>query len=410
MATQLFEVLTLPSGQTIKNRIAKAAMEENLAIEGFAPGERLIRLYEKWSRGGAGLLITGNVMVDHRAMTGPGGVALEADSVLEPFRRWSRAAKSGGAKVWMQINHPGRQVYAAMGGEVLSASDIALDMGRYSKLFGQPKAMDEVDIHFLIERFVTTAKKAVEAGFDGVQIHAAHGYLLSQFLSPLTNRRTDQWGGSIEGRARLLMEVVRAVRAALPESAAVSVKMNSADFQRGGFDADDAIQVVEMLNRENIDLLEVSGGSYESPAMQGTTADGRTLAREAYFLEFAERIASHAEMPIMTTGGVFRKSTAQQVLDAGVSLVGIGRALAFHPDLVSRWEQGDDYLGTIPELGWKDKTLKAMAVMAITKRQFQRMGKGTSASTDLSPFYSLLQDQIRTRWLTHRYKKEVSAR
>ena len=167
MATQLFEVLTLPSGQTIKNRIAKAAMEENLAIEGFAPGERLIRLYEKWSRGGAGLLITGNVMVDHRAMTGPGGVALEADSVLEPFLRWSRAAKSGGAKVWMQINHPGRQVYAAMGGEVLSASDIALDMGRYSKLFGQPKAMDEVDIHSLIERFVTTAEKAVEAGFDG---------------------------------------------------------------------------------------------------------------------------------------------------------------------------------------------------------------------------------------------------
>jgi len=408
MTIKLLEAYALPNGTQLKNRIAKAAMEENLATKTCLPSARLIRLYECWAEGGAGLLITGNVMVDHRAMTGPGGVALESDTPLAPFEAWANAAKKGGAQVWMQINHPGRQVYAAMGGEVLSASDIPLDLGKFSKLFGQPKAMREEDIQALIGRFVTTAKKAVEAGFDGVQIHAAHGYLLSQFLSPLTNRRTDQWGGSIENRARLLLEVIKAVKQALPAHAAVSVKMNSADFQRGGFESEDAIAVVKLLNHAGLDLLEVSGGSYESPAMQGNTADGRTLAREAYFLEFAEQMAKHANMPLMTTGGIFRKATAERVLEAGVAVAGIGRALAFYPDLVSRWETDAHFVGHVPEIHWKDKTLKGLAVMAMTKRQFQRMGGGAQASTELSPLYSLMQDQVRSKWLTRAYRKTMS--
>jgi len=404
MSHTVFTPITLPNGATLPNRLAKAAMEENMAATGHLPGNSIFQLYKIWSSGGTGLLITGNVMVDHRAMTGPGGIVLEEHTPLEPFIEWAKAGTQNGTQMWMQINHPGRQVYAAMGGQVLSPSDIALDMGKHSKLFAKPVSMSEADILALIQRFVTTASRAAEAGFNGVQIHAAHGYLLSQFLSPLTNKRSDQWGGSLENRARLLYEVVKAVKQALPENIAVAVKLNSADFQRGGFDSDEALAVVKVLGELNVDLVEISGGSYESPAMQGNTADGRTLEREAYFLEFAKEIAKQAPMPIMTTGGIVRLSVAQKVLDEGVDMVGIGRALAFSPDLPDLWKTSPDAKATLPNVKWKDKTMAAIATMAITKRQLQRMGKGNSPKLKSSPIVSLITDQIRLKKLTKIYR------
>ncbi len=404
MSTSVFTPLTLPNGTTLPNRIAKAAMEENMAADGHLPGNNIFRLYKTWADGGSGLLITGNVMVDHRAMTGPGGISLEKNTEIAPFKKWAKAAQSKGGHIWMQINHPGRQVYAAMGGDVLSPSDVALDLGKHSKLFGQPKAMNADQIKELVERFVTTATKAVEAGFNGVQIHAAHGYLLSQFLSPLSNQREDQYGGSLDNRARLLYEIVEAVQAALPKHIAISVKLNSADFQRGGFDADDALLVVKKLGEMNVDLVELSGGSYESPAMQGITADGRTLEREAYFLQFAKQIAQHATMPIMTTGGITRLAVAQKVLDAGVDLVGIGRALAFSPALPNLWKQDPQAQATLPLVKWKDKTLAGVATMAIAKRQLQRMGKGKKPKASVSAIFSLISDQIRLKKLTKAYR------
>jgi len=408
MSQPAFKTLTLPNGTVLPNRIAKAAMEENMAIEGHLPGDAMFRLYESWANGGTGLLITGNVMVDHRAMTGPGGVSLETNTPIAPFEKWVKAGKSNGTHMWMQINHPGRQVYAAMGGSVLSPSNIPLDLGKHSKLFGQPTPMTEADIEELIERFVTTSTRAIEAGFDGVQIHAAHGYLLSQFLSPLTNKRNDQWGGSLDNRARLLYSVVKAVRAAVPPNAAVAVKLNSADFQRGGFDSDDALEVVKALGSLNVDLVELSGGSYESPAMQGNTADGRTLEREAYFLEFAESIAKEATMPIMTTGGITRLEVANKVLAAGVDLVGMGRALAFNPALPMLWKEFPQTQAVVPDVTWKDKTLSGIANMAITKRQLQRMGKGKKPNPNVSPVVSLIGDQIRLKKLTKRYRKRYA--
>jgi 2,4-dienoyl-CoA reductase-like NADH-dependent reductase (Old Yellow Enzyme family) len=408
MSSTVFQPLTLPNKSILPNRLAKAAMEENMAIEGHLPGDAMFKLYRAWATGGTGLLITGNVMVDHRAMTGPGGVALEAETSLEPFKKWAHAGTQNGTQLWMQINHPGRQVYAAMGGQVLSPSDIALDMGKHSKLFGKPKPMTEEEILELIERFATTAARAIEAGFHGVQIHAAHGYLISQFLSPLTNLRDDSWGGSLENRARLLYEVVKAVKARLPESAAVSVKLNSADFQRGGFDADDAKQVVKQLSELKVDLVELSGGSYESPAMQGNTADGSTLAREAYFLKFAEDIAHNTAMPIMTTGGITRLPIAEQVLEAGVDIVGMGRALAFTPDLSNKWQDTADAKANLPEIEWKDKTMGALAVMAVTKRQLQRMGQGKAPKPNVSPFFALVADQMRLKKLTKAYRKRYN--
>lgn len=199
--------------------------------------------------------------------------------------------------------------------------------------------MSEADIAEVKARFINTALLAQRLGFDGVQIHAAHGYLLSQFLSPLTNQRSDRWGGSLENRARLLLEIVQGIREQVGERFSLSVKLNSADFQRGGFSTEDARAVVDMLNPLGVDLVELSGGSYEAPAMHGQARDGRTTAREAYFLTFAEEIVSAAHMPVMVTGGIRRYPVVEQVLGSGVAVVGMATALAIAPDLPARWRR-----------------------------------------------------------------------
>jgi len=299
-----FEPFTLPNGQMIKNRVVKAAMEEGMADDSFAPGQSLRQLYTTWAKGGAGLLLTGNLMIDKLAMTGPGGIVLEKGSELTPFKQLVEQVHQHDCKIWAQINHPGRQVYRNMGGKVYAPSDIALDLGKHSDMFGQPKAMSEEQIQEVIQRFRDTAEQAKLAGFDGVQIHAAHGYLLAQFLSPKVNQRQDKWGGSLDNRARLLLEVVKTVKSLSSESFAVGVKLNSADFQKGGFSFEDASKVVTMLEALNIDMVELSGGSYEAPAMQGVTADGSTLEREAYFLKFGKDITNSTSLPVMTTGSL----------------------------------------------------------------------------------------------------------
>ncbi|MCY7295615.1 NADH:flavin oxidoreductase/NADH oxidase family protein [Alteromonas sp. a30] len=405
--SSVFSPFTLPCGRVLKNRIVKAAMEENLATAEQTPGAQLRTLYQSWAQGGAGLLITGNVMVDRLAMTGPAGVVLENEAHLNDFKRWAKAAQTHDAQIWMQINHPGRQVFAKLGGKSVSPSDVAIDIGKHSALFVRPKPLTESEILDVIARFVNTAKLAEKAGFDGVQIHGAHGYLLAQFLSPLTNKRNDKWGGTLENRARILIEIIKGVREQVGPSFAVAVKLNSADFQRGGFDIDDAEQVVAMLHGLGVDVVELSGGSYESPAMQGRTADQRTLAREAYFIDFAKRIAEKSAIPIMTTGGVTRLATAEMVLSHQVELVGLARALAFNPSLPNQWLKTPALEGSIPQVHWKDKTMGALAVMAIIKRNLRRLSRNKVPAGGLSPIWTLLIDQFRTHRLTKRYRKRI---
>lgn len=400
----MFTPLVLPNGATVPNRLAKAAIEEDMAQAGQLPGAAIHRLYERWAEGGAGLIITGNVMVDHRALTGPATLVLEAHTPLEPFRRWAQAARCHGAHAWMQINHPGRQVMANMGGEAMAPSAIALDMGKHSKLFAQPVAMTAAGIDDVVARFAATARAAEAAGFTGVQIHAAHGYLISQFLSPLTNRRTDTWGGTLAGRARLLLDVVRAVRASVSPGFCVAVKLNSADFQRGGFSEADARDVVLMLNELPVDLVELSGGSYESPAMQGQAADGRTLAREAYFLDVARELATVARMPLMTTGGIARRAVAEQVLASGVAMAGIATALAAVPDLPRQWRAGHDTVARMPAVAWQDKTLAGLARLALVRRRIRSLGAGRDRGTRYQPLWTLLVDQLRSAWMAKRYR------
>jgi 2,4-dienoyl-CoA reductase-like NADH-dependent reductase (Old Yellow Enzyme family) len=269
--------------------------------------------------------------------------------------------------------------------------------------------MTDSDITEVIQRFASSAALAQKAGFTGVQIHAAHGYLLSQFLSPLTNRRTDQWGGSLENRARLLLAVVSAVRNAVSPQFCVAVKLNSADFQRGGFDADDAKHVIQWLNEQRIDLLELSGGSYEAPAMQGEARDGRTLAREAYFLEMAGELASVARMPVMVTGGIRRLAVVEQVLDSGIAMAGIGTAMAIEPHLVKHWREGRNSHPQLPPIQWKRKPLAALASMAVVKFQLHRLSRGLKPRPRVSALWALIRDQVYIARRTRQYKKAMTS-
>lgn len=406
----VFSPLKLPNGSIIPNRIGKAAMEENLADADHAPSDVLLRIYSAWADGEAGLIITGNVMVDARAMTGPGGGVLEDDQHLDRFKIWAEVSRAGGAQVWMQINHPGRQMPASLGQETVAPSAIGLDLGAQSKQFPIPRELTGAEIGEVVRRFVTTASLAERAGFTGVQIHAAHGYLLSQFLSPLSNKRTDQWGGTLENRARLLLDVVRGVRAAVTPGFAVSVKLNSADFQRGGFSPEDARTVVKLLEPLGVDLVELSGGSYEAPAMMGESRDERTLAREAYFLEFASDIAAVAKMPLMVTGGIRRRAVAEQVIASGVAMAGIATALAIEPDLVRNWRLGKDNAPALKPITWKNKPVASLAYMAAVKYQLVRIGRGQRTKPGASALWALIVSQLAAMKSSHAYRQWVLER
>jgi len=406
----LFSPLALPNGAEIPNRLAKAAMEENMADDDHAPSTGLLNLYRAWAEGEAGLIITGNVMVDARAMTGPGGVVLEDDRHLDRFRAWAEAGRSHGAQFWMQINHPGRQMPAALGQETRAPSAIALDLGSQSKRFAVPREMTTADIAEAERRFIETARLAERAGFTGVEIHAAHGYLLSQFLSPLSNRRQDKWGGSLENRARLLLDIVRGIRAAVTPGFAVAVKLNSADFQRGGFSPEEARDVVAMLNPLGVDLVELSGGSYEAPAMMGALRDERTLAREAYFLEFARDIARVATMPLMVTGGIRRREVAERVIDSGVAMAGIATALAIEPDLPRNWRRGRADAPALKPITWKNKPLASAAHMAAVRYQMARLARKRPTARRVSPIWALVVSQTEAKCRARRYRRWMEQR
>lgn len=344
--------LTLPSGGKLKNRIAKAAMTEGLADSYNRATGRHVTLYRRWAQGGAGLLLTGNVMVDRRYLERPGNVAIDGpqtDDALDALKRWSASAREAGADIWMQISHAGRQTPKTVAKEPVAPSAIAL--GLPGGQFGRPRALTGEEIRETIERFANAASVAKRAGFSGVQIHAAHGYLISEFLNPRANLREDDWGGPLENRARLLMLTIKEVRAQVGSGFPVSVKLNSSDFQKGGFSPAECLQVARWLNDAGVDLLEVSGGSYEQPAMMDM--DGletryeeekrdTTRAREAYFLTYAEEIRTAATTPLMVTGGFRTLAGMEEAVSSGAcEIVGIARPLCVDADLPKKLMNGE---------------------------------------------------------------------
>ena len=398
MTSPLTQTLALPCGASLPNRLCKSAMTEGLADAGDNPTEAHETLYRTWAEGGTGLLITGNVMVDRRYLERSGNVVLEDDQAMAQLKRWAKAGQVGGAHIWMQINHPGRQCQRLVNTQPISPSDVQLKL---VGAFGKPRAMTEADISDVIGRYVRTAALAKQAGFDGVQIHAAHGYLISQFLSPKTNRRTDRWGGSIENRARFVREVVRAVRAEVGADYPVGIKLNSADFQKGGFTLDDCVTVAGWLAEDSIDLLEISGGSYEQLSLMGvepTEVRESSRKREAYFIEYAAAIGAAARIPLMITGGFRHREVMEQAVASGeVDLVGLARPLCTQPDLAHHLfagalDQLDDYehqlvlgngvLGHNSPFG-VIKAINSVGAVGFYYKQMIRLSQGLPPENDL---------------------------
>ncbi|MEY5007734.1 MAG: hypothetical protein RL764_1050 [Pseudomonadota bacterium] len=339
----LAATLRLPCGAELKNRLAKGAMTEGLATPDGVPTEALARLYQCWAEGGAGMLLTGNVIIDRDHLERPGNVVIDkkpSAEMMTALKAWAKAGTVNGTHLWMQISHGGRQTQTLVNPTPKAPS--AVKLGLPGGQFGTPVPLTEDEIKDLIQRFAIAAKAAKDAGFTGVQIHAAHGYLISQFLSPRSNQREDEWGGSLENRARFLMESVRAVRKAVGKAFPVSVKLNSADFQRGGFAFEESLQVARWLEAEGLDLLEISGGSYEQPRMmdldgmeevEDQKVPASTAAREAYFVDFAKAMKAELKtLPLMVTGGFRTRAAMDHALaTGGADLIGLGRPLCGAP-------------------------------------------------------------------------------
>ncbi len=344
--------LKLPCGAELSNRLAKAAMTEGLADSHNRATGRHIALYRRWAQGGAGLLLTGNVQVDRRYMERPGNVAIDGEqdnAARAALSDFAAAAKEKGAHIWMQISHAGRQTPISLSENPPAPSAVPLALP--GKMFGAPRAMGESEIEETIARFAHAAKLARETGFTGVQIHGAHGYLVSEFLSPRVNQRTDKWGGSLENRSRLLVEIIRAQRRATAPDFPIAVKLNSADFQQGGFSEEDSLATAQMLEREGVDLLEISGGNYELPAMMGAAQRrASTIVREAYFLEYAAAIRQSVQMPLMVTGG-FRTAAAMNaaLAEGALDVIGLARPMCSDPDLPGKLLRGERQAGDMYE-------------------------------------------------------------
>ena len=377
----------LPNGTLLQNRIAKSAMSENMGTLQNAPTRNLIKAYEVWSKGKPGLLITGNVMIDSRAIGEPRNVVVEDHSNFELLKDWAKSSKETGTHIWPQLNHPGRQAFAAINKEVVAPSAISLKMGGASRMFKKPIPLTEDAIWDIIKRFGNSAKIMQDAGFTGCQIHGAHGYLVSQFLSPLSNIRKDKWGGSLENRARFVVETYREIRAQVGNEYPIGIKINSADFQRGGFTEEESMEVIRILSKEGIDIIEVSGGTYEKPAMVGLKKKKSTQYREAYFLDYIEKARKITDKPLMLTGGFRRASIMEQALiDDKLDIVGLARPFCLYPELAQDVFSGKlNYFETpLPSSGIKMLDKMGGIELPWYELQIHRLGEGKRPKRQIS--------------------------
>ncbi|SIN82598.1 NADH:flavin oxidoreductase/NADH oxidase family protein [Algoriphagus halophilus] len=377
----------LPCGITLKNRLVKSAMTERISNHKLEPTIEHERLYEKWADTGAGLLITGNVMIDRIHLESAGNVCFDDEKMLPKLKKWAAAGKKNGNHIWVQISHAGRQSNKFSTLKPLAPSEVQL---KKLGLFGKPRAMSETDINVTIKGFIKAAKIAKDAGFTGIQIHAAHGYLISQFLSPLTNQRTDDWGGSIFNRSRLLLTVIREIRKVVGPSFPIAVKLNSSDFQKGGFTEEESLEVIKLLDNEKIDLLEISGGTYEKVAfflMNEDQVKKSTRQREAYFIDFAKKVRTISNLPLLITGGFRSYDFCNAALEKGeLDLIGMARPFITNLDDIHSFLKGE-----IPNLDnlilrTGISQFEDAAEAGFYARQLIRLSKGKKVKPSMSPF------------------------
>ena len=361
---KISEKLELPCGVVIKNRFLKSAMTEGLASESASANDKHVNLYDRWAKGGSGILVTGNVFVDHRYIERPGNVVIEGKQTndqVSSLADWSKAGTVNDTHLWMQISHAGRQTPYTINKEPVAPSPKQLNKLLGILKFGKPRELKHAEILNIIDQFIHTAEIAKQTGFTGIQLHSAHGYLLSEFLSPDINQRTDEWGGSIKNRSSLLISIIEGIRDKVGSSFPISVKLNSSDFQKGGFSHEDSVEVSKLLNETSLDLLEISGGTYEgfaaldlqsaSPNKSRMIKPSRsTVAREAYFLKYAEEIKKNISMPLAVTGGFRTTKGMNEALASGAcDIIGLGRPLCPEPDIVNDLLSGKKTSATLYE-------------------------------------------------------------
>jgi 2,4-dienoyl-CoA reductase-like NADH-dependent reductase (Old Yellow Enzyme family) len=426
MTNLLAQPLTLPCGATLPNRLSKAAMTEGLATAQGVPTPELERLYGIWSDGGAGMLLSGNIQIDRDHLERPGNVIVDSEPNPEmqaALASWAKAATRNGNHFWAQISHAGRQTQKIINKTPKAPS--AVKLGLPGGQFGEPVALTAEEIAEIVRRFAVCAAAVKAAGFTGVQVHSAHGYLFSQFLSPRSNLRTDQYGGTLANRARALLDAVAAVRKAVGPDFPVSVKLNSADFQKGGFDFEDSLQVVQWLEQAGVDLIEISGGTYEQPkllGLQGMEEEEKqevaesTMVREAYFVDFALAMQKKVSIPLMVTGGFRQRLAMEQALESGsADVVGLGRPMCVMTDAPKQLMAGldelprfENELSLFPswlEFLGKLKTLRAMAGFAVQYwfyGQIDAIGRTGQANPQLTVFKATQETMALQKKLTKR--------
>lgn len=381
----------------IKNRLFKSAMSEQLGDSNHQPTAQLINLYDTWAQGGTGLLMTGNVMICRDALGEPKNVVLDEHSDLALFKAWASKGQQNNTHLWMQLNHPGKQIPNFLCKEPVAPSAVPLAKKLQSS-FNTPRALNEDEILHIIEQFAFSAKKAQESGFSGVQIHGAHGYLVSQFLSGHHNRRTDKWGGSLENRMRFVREVYKAIRVQVGDEFPIGIKLNSADFQKGGFSEEESMQVIETLQQDGINLIEISGGNYETPSMMGakskTAVKQSTAKREAYFLDYAEKAQKILHIPLVVTGG-FRSANAMEeaLASKATDMIGLARPLAVYPNASNDLLNDNQHVVELQPLSTGFAALDAMSMLNITwyEHQLAFIGNGKSPKPHFRAWLSVFK-------------------
>ena len=423
----LQQPLNLPCGVVISNRIVKAAMTEGLADPNGLPTSNLERLYGIWSDGGAGLLLSGNIQIDGQHLERPGNVIIQSkpDNILaDRLKSWVREGVRNGNHFWAQISHAGRQTQTNINKNPKAPSPIRLALP--GGQFGCPVALSSEEIEEIIQRFSIAAVACQQAGFTGIQIHAAHGYLISQFLSPLANVRTDHYGGTLDNRARILVHIIKSVRLAVGNSFPISVKLNSADFQKGGFNFRDSLQVAKWLEDIGTDVLEISGGTYEQPKLLGMEGVGEyeeqeisesTSQREAYFADFSNEMRKHLKIPILLTGGFRSRDAMTNAIESGATdLIGIGRPMCVLTDAPKRIFTGlkelpryENRLAFFPS--WLSFLLKFQSFKTIASfgiqfwfyAQLDTIGKKGREELELSPIRATFKIlKLQRSWISKR--------
>jgi len=378
--------LELPCGTTVKNRLVKAAMSEGLATPSGGPSDQHIDLYRRWAEGGAGVLVTGAVMVDPEHLGEPNTVVVADDRHLDALREWAEAGTANDTQLWMQLNHPGKQSPRSVNKYPVAPSVVPME-GPAERFFATPRELTVDDIKLIVWRFGYAARIAQSTGFTGVQIHAAHGYLINQFLSPNDNKRTDEYGGDLESRMRLLVEIYEAIRDEVGAEFPISVKLNSFDGVSGGFDEDESLVVAEKLSELGVDVIEVSGGTYTAPLMQGEKVDASGDTGEIYFGDYAKQLRDKVSTPVLLTGGFRCAADIERGLDGLADLIGMARPLVMVPEYPNELiKQGTRKLVRLPRLstGFKklDEPLEHLLGTNWYEMQMDRITDGRAIGGD----------------------------